>query len=140
MGHQVGHPPDAGALVQGNCLDPPPSAVALQLSGDGLAPRLGNQCILTTPADTLHVSAGNVWLDHLYLRLRATGVADTHINLISANKAGRLWMTNVTVQGDGDRPCQGVSCNQATGAFMQGAARVCTARAAHPSPHPSAFT
>lgn len=121
----VGYPPNpnAGALtVQGNCADPPPSAVALQLSGDGLAPRLGSQCILTTPADTLHVSAGSVWLDRLYLRLRATGVADPLINLVSANKAGRLWMTNVTMQGDGDRDCQGVSCGAANGALIQGAA------------------
>eukprot|EP00892_Ulva_mutabilis_P011411 jgi/Ulvmu1/8642/UM046_0047.1 len=106
--------------IRGNCADEPPSAVALQLSGSGLAPRRGNQCVLTTPLDTIHVGSGNVWLDSLYLRLRATGVtAGYPPTLISANAAGRLWMTNVTMQGDADSVCQGLSCSYAVGALLQ---------------------
>lgn len=108
------------ACMQGNCVDPPPSAVALQLSGNGLAPRRGNQCVLTTPVDTIQVNAGNVWLDSLYLRLRTTGVTFSYPGLISSTAAGRLWMTNITMQGDGDATCRGLSCEVAAGALIQG--------------------
>jgi hypothetical protein len=66
------------------------------------------QCILITYADVMDVF-GDLWIDRVYLRLKRL-FRDNVPRMIEALDSARLWMTNVTLQGDGnaDRNCQGL--------------------------------
>jgi hypothetical protein len=102
--------------MQGNCAHEPPSAVALQLSGAELLARKPGQCLLVVSGDTLDVASGNAWLDNLYLRVRSTG-ADADPAVLTVHQVAQLWMTNVTIQGDGGTGSQALVATDARGVY-----------------------
>ena len=44
---------------------------------------------------------GNMWLDNLYVRLKSSSTT-TYAQLVAVVSTGQLWMTGVTLQGNGD--------------------------------------
>lgn len=91
--------------VQGNCTNAPPLAFenldgVLNIPLRDMKP---GQCLILLSAGFIHL-AQDMWLDNLYLRLHKSApdtTASSMNSLVDAEKAG-LWMTNVTMQGDGD--------------------------------------
>jgi hypothetical protein len=107
---------DWGCCMQGNCAGAPPSAASMGLSGAPLLPLLPLQCFLI--ADTnLWRSGSQLWLDGLYVRYRRTGRYDRY-KLINPFifYFGSLWMTAVTLQGDGDGI---LDCQEDCGVYLQ---------------------
>jgi hypothetical protein len=87
--------------MQGNCAAAPPSAAPLGLSGAALLPLLPYQCLLIADMDLLYAeSPSQLWLDGLYVRYRRTARVDEFYNYLKTES--KMWMTAVTLQGDGD--------------------------------------
>jgi hypothetical protein len=63
------------------------------------------------------MQAGNVWLDNLYVRVHSNEEAPT---VFTAHSAGRLWATDVTIQGDGLGPSQAIAAAGGQGVYAQG--------------------
>lgn len=45
---------------------------------------------------------GELWLDNIYLRLASKREEDTFATYIWVQRAGEMWGTQVTLQGNGD--------------------------------------
>jgi hypothetical protein len=94
--------------MQGNCAGAPPSAASLGLSGAPLLPLLPYQCLLIADVQLLKTSWDTqLWLDGLYVRYRRTGrfrpdANGNHLAQPFIENWGSLWMTAITLQGDGD--------------------------------------
>lgn len=58
------------------------------------------QCVIVTDA-TLFIIVQNMWLDNLFLRYKHTDRSDTKALIFATSKTCNLWMTNITIQGDG---------------------------------------
>ena len=69
------------------------------MTGADLLPWKPRQCLLTTDASFMNVEHGNLWLDGLYVRQKHT--KSVYQSLVSVGGKGALWMTSVTLQGDG---------------------------------------
>jgi hypothetical protein len=93
--------------MQGNCAGAPPSAASLDLSCAPLLPLLPYQCLIIADMDLLWTDF-QLWLDGLYVRYRCTTRADSFYNFIAVS--GQLWMTAVTLQGDGNGVPDCASC------------------------------
>lgn len=61
---------------------------------------LPGQCVLFTDVNLL-TSDQNLWLDNLYIRHHSTARTDTGHVVGCYSKDCNLWMTSVTLQGDG---------------------------------------
>lgn len=107
------------ARLQGNCTGAPPSPVAFQITAPSLLPLKQEQCLLVVAEDTLNIQAGNAWLDNIYFRLRSTG-SDEAPTVLTAQASGRLWATNVTIQGDGSPTSQAIRATNAQGVYADG--------------------
>jgi hypothetical protein len=89
--------------MQGNCAAAPPSAASLGLSGaqPALLPLLPYQCLLIADMDLLFASRpSQLWLDGLYVRYSRTARVDSFYEFLFTY--GKMWMTAVTLQGNGD--------------------------------------
>lgn len=106
--------------MQGACQKEPSSAFENSIGGTPLRERKSSQCILITDMDLLRVQSGPMWLDNIYVRLKRSG-RDEQPLLIETVQQGRAYLTNVTLQGDGDQflSCQAVKAS--AGALIQGA-------------------
>jgi hypothetical protein len=95
--------------MQGACTKPPPPAAAKP----DLATVLPNQCVIQTAGKLFSFKNDGVkrepWLGNLYIRLsRQAGQNGTLIEWTVAPKS-QLWMTNVTLQGDGKEGSNGIA-------------------------------
>jgi hypothetical protein len=100
--------------MQGNCAAAPPSAASLGLSGAPLLPLLPYQCLLITDMQLLQTDFNSeLWLNGLYIRYRRTTRIDQPISEFILT-AGNLWMTAVTLQGDGVSHCREMGMASAT--------------------------
>lgn len=89
-----------------------------------MRPLKPGQCLLLTDASAMYVRNGNFWLNNVYIRLRTTDrtrSAEFHPALVSVTDApiGRLYMTNVTLQGSSIQASTGLYI--ASGAYIAGA-------------------
>lgn len=98
--------------LQGNC-DASTAAGAFKLNGSPLEGLTEGQCLVVTDTSLLSVTVGDLWLDQLYIRHHLpeeetdpdavrTGA------LVSVAGKGKLYMTKITLQGDGVNRMQGV--------------------------------
>lgn len=86
--------------VQGNCAGAAPS-FKLPPSHAPLRPLLTGQCLLL--ADEQVLSAGSrLWLDGLYFRLTSPRHRLFSQLIVTHGAGTEVWMTNVTLQGNGD--------------------------------------
>lgn len=87
--------------MQGNCRAGV-TAESLGLSG-ALVPRLPGQCVIITDT-TLLSERQNLWIDSLYIRFKKTDRSDDRVESVvkCIGEECNMWMTSVTVQGDGD--------------------------------------
>jgi hypothetical protein len=109
-------------VVQGNCTDELAAhhlAATLQLAGPSLLPIKQHQCLLVVDHDALYLQASSLWLDNIYFRVRSNSTYDAPI-LISARSAARIWVTNVTFQGDGSPSSQALQATEAQGVYASG--------------------
>lgn len=86
-------------VMQGNCEAPAPD-VELPTSHAPLRPFLPLQCLLLASDNLFQANGTRLWIDRLYIRL-TTARHDLFTQLVEA-RAGRLWMTEMTLQGNGD--------------------------------------
>jgi hypothetical protein len=119
---------DRCCCMQGNCRGAPPSAASLGLSGAPLLPLLSYQCLLIADVQLLWVDS-QLWLDGIYVRYRRTGrvtSSEGHCNGFIFNQ-GSLWMTAVTLQGDGDSSSDCTVCGLVNSGdvYVEGALLVC---------------
>lgn len=93
--------------IQGNCMEQP-SSEHLNLTGSNLLNDWKpGQCVIVTDIALFSISQ-NMWIDNLYFRYKHTQRSSTNKLIFAASKSCNLWMTNVTIQGDGyDDPTWG---------------------------------
>eukprot|EP00892_Ulva_mutabilis_P005951 jgi/Ulvmu1/3728/UM173_0001.1 len=119
----LGGVPGTVLSIQGNCTQPPPEALLARAgllpdSPDAaiaakMRPLKPGQCLLLSDANVLYARNGRLWLSNVYIRMRTTErtrTAALHPSLISVTDApsGRLYMTNVTLQGSSNFPSTGL--------------------------------
>lgn len=101
-------------LVQGNCTEPVPRLLSLSLARDSspLTDIKPGQCLILADWSVLEVTGTRVWLEGLYIRmvgsrqgslvpipeLLALGTAAE-----SSEEVAEVYMTDMTLQGDGPR-------------------------------------
>lgn len=78
-----------------------------------MRPLKPGQCLLLTDANVMYARNGRLWLNNVYIRLRmterarSTGSAPALVSVTDA-PSGRLYMTNVTLQGSSTFPSTGL--------------------------------
>ena len=85
--------------MQGSC-NSEPSAADLNLEGTKSLDWATGQCVIVTDAALMTV-VQNLWLHGLYLRYHRTTRFDQPQSILSALKGAKLWLTDVTLQGEG---------------------------------------
>jgi hypothetical protein len=84
--------------MQGNCSEPPSQEFLAQLDPDPpLRPLLPGQCLIAGTSQPFKIEGNWAWVDNLYVGVGNSSFYDQWI----ADPTSRLWMTNVTVQGNG---------------------------------------
>jgi hypothetical protein len=83
-----------------------------------MEPLRPGQCLLITNGGIFTVSKGKLWLDRVYIRFRQSHET-RQSSLVSAGSPGQLWMSGVTIQGDGVRLCEGLYVDSS--AYIEGA-------------------
>jgi hypothetical protein len=102
-------------IVQGNCSEPIPEELTKNLTGPPLLPLKPGQCLVLLFGNAMQIvseTAHNFWIDSLYLRqLPMKDPPDHETTLVSVDKftsgapadtAPSVWMSNVTIQGNGE--------------------------------------
>ena len=122
--------------MQGNCTSPLPAyAAAASLGGSPLATPQPQQCLLLVDAAAIQIGEGDLWLGNVLLRFKSTARSTAESAggspIVEVGSEGRLWMTNVTMQGhgagtsvqtlfaQGPTLCSGVFVFPSTLAFLQ---------------------
>lgn len=97
------------------------------------------QCVVIFERNVMHVEGSSLWLDNVHFRFRGAAAADTAAagagaadtalafdEVINASLSARVWMTNVTMQGDGtgNLTCSqcGMEVAQSAAVYAEGAA------------------
>lgn len=88
--------------MQGNCEGVASPLPVLNANDGPLRDLLPRQCLLLVDADLLEVDDSKLWLDGLYVRLTSPRGEDGFAELIYIQPSGELWMTDVTLQGNGN--------------------------------------
>ena len=96
--------------MQGNCTSTLPAyATPAALAGVPLATPQDRQCLVLVDVACMRVDEGDLWLSHVLLRVqnttRSTALAsgsEEGSALVEVGSNGRLWMTDVTLQGHGE--------------------------------------
>lgn len=65
------------------------------------------------------MAQSNAWLDNLYFRARSSRAAPAPV-VLTADDGARVWMTNITIQGDGDMDSKAMHAMTADGVHYQG--------------------
>lgn len=97
---------------QGNC-DKTDKSDLFKVYGQPLGDLTDRQCLIITDTSLFSVTVGDLWLDRLYIRhhLPPEEVDPDVVRtgaLVSVAGKGKLYMTEVTLQGDGIDRMQGV--------------------------------
>lgn len=98
--------------LQGNC-DESTAARLFTLNGNSLVDLTKRQCLIVSDTSLFSVTVGDLWLDRLYVRHHLPpeetdpDVVRTGA-LVSVAGKGKLYMTNVILQGDGIDRMQGI--------------------------------
>jgi hypothetical protein len=98
--------------LQGNC-DESTAEGLVTVNGTPLEELTPKQCLIVTDTSLFSVTVGTLWLDNLYIRHHLPEEqADPDIvrtgALVSVAGEGRLYMTDVILQGDGIDRMQGL--------------------------------
>jgi hypothetical protein len=74
-----------------------------ELKGPELRKLKPGQCllVLSRGIGDLHAREADVWLDNLYLRVNRSETEAQEHGVMLQFRFGKLWMTNITIQGDG---------------------------------------
>ena len=91
--------------MQGNCSAVPPSEDLLRLPEGSapLQPLNQQQCVLIVSGSLFSVDESSLWFDNIYVRARVEPDSDPFQEFLEIRDEGRVWMTNVTMQGDGTK-------------------------------------
>jgi hypothetical protein len=93
-------------MLQGNCTEPVPAVLAKGLYGPPLLPLKPRQCLIVTSHSLvqswLPEPAGAMWLDNLYIRIGDRFTPPTFQPEITVVSSGQLYLTRVTIQGNGE--------------------------------------
>lgn len=81
--------------MQGECRGAP----QLQLQAPPLAELREGQCVIVADMTVWEVRFGPVWMHNLYLRHSPTARSDSVSLVTSTEASGRLWLTQMTLQG-----------------------------------------
>lgn len=111
--------------MQGNCSHAPPLALDQLDSVMHVPLRDMNpgQCLVLVGSGFIELFNFDLWLDNLYLRLHKAGPDDNSNSmkaLVDGHNGG-LWITNVTMQGDGDNR---TDCRDCGAAFLSSVAYI----------------
>jgi hypothetical protein len=90
--------------MQGNCAAEMPTSEELGLppGAPPLRPRVGRQCLLLADGAVLATGEGaEVWVDGLYVRLGTPRQEEFQEFVAAKGKDTMLWLTQVTLQGNG---------------------------------------
>jgi hypothetical protein len=84
--------------------------------------RSPDQCVLTVQGDFLEIAASDnsLWLAHLYVRMES--VAPRNQSTLLAAVSGDLWLTFVSLVGDGYRS-RAVDVHEGCNLYARGARR-----------------
>lgn len=107
-------------IVQGNCTAD--SAKNSKIADVQFARLKPGQCVLVTPTSTLNV-ATHFWLDNIYIMQRPGKTPQSNAfvpALITVSAQGKLWATDVTVEGDRVNSQEGLRIEKAAQAFLDG--------------------
>ena len=72
----------------------------MKLTGAPITQVRPGQCVIVTDLLLLAVRQ-NLWMDNLYIRHHTTDRTDSTSAVWSGSKDCNLWMTSITIQGDG---------------------------------------
>lgn len=106
--------------LQGNC--PEGSAKSSKIPAVQTAQLKPGQCVLVTSTSTLHV-ATKFWLDNIYIMQRPGKLALQKgfvPAMIIVSGGGKLWATDVTVDGDRVGSQEGLRVEKGAEAFLDG--------------------
>lgn len=81
--------------MQGECK----GELQLQLQAPPLQKLREGQCVLVADMTVWEVRFGPVWMHNLYLRHSPTARSDSVALVTSKEESGRLWLTQMTLQG-----------------------------------------
>lgn len=87
-------------MLQGNCSHEP-TAEQLPLYNGAQSEWKPGQCVILTDVELVELEL-QLWLDNLYIRHVTTPRTDTVSVLWCVTEMCQMWMTSVTIQGDGD--------------------------------------
>lgn len=113
-------PYSAAMRLQGNC--PEQAAKDSKIPDVKSAQLKPGQCVLITPSSTFSVET-NFWLDNMYIMQRPgkeplpTGAVPA---LVSVADQGKLWATDVTIEGDRVSSQSGLIVLQGAQVFLDG--------------------
>lgn len=98
-------------LLQGNCTDlpaPTHGSLGLLASSAPLRSLKPHQCVILSDNSPFQVSFADLWIENVYVRMvtPSSGALDP---LLTAERSS-VWMTNVTLQGDGDKSTDCTLC------------------------------
>ena len=89
-------------LMQANCTGLPEPSATVPSTHAPMLPLSSGQCLLLVDTDLLYVGGTSLWLDGLYVRLTEAR-DETFFRFIEVgDTTGQLWMTGMTLQGNGD--------------------------------------
>lgn len=86
--------------MQGNCSEAPTDELwAKHVTDSAPSPRtvLPGQCVIFGTALPFSIQDSSLWVDNIYLRVGDSALFENW----QSGTSSRLWMTNVTVQGNG---------------------------------------
>jgi hypothetical protein len=93
-------------MLQGNCTEPVPAALANGLYGPPLLPLKPRQCLIVTSQSLVQSwrpdPAGAMWLDNLYIRIGNPVTPPGYQPEITVVSSRQLYVTRVTIQGNGE--------------------------------------
>lgn len=121
--------------MQGNC-DASTAKDAFKLNGRPLEDLTEGQCLVVSDTSLFSVTVGDLWLDRLYIRhhlpLEETNPDAVRTGaLVSVAGKGKLYMTDMTLQGDGIDRMQGVRVLNAGRVYAYGSLPL----SAYPEPY-----
>lgn len=88
--------------VQGNCQELDAPSFPVPPTHAPLRPLAQRQCVLLADEQLMRVDDGQLWLDRLYIRLSNPRDAGEFDSFLKIREDANLWMTTVTLQGNGD--------------------------------------
>lgn len=99
------------SLPQGRCEAEPSASFISRLSGEDLLTVKPNQCVIISSQAVLPLAEGQVWLDNVYFRFSTSSIGEQTVAATPPAPlhlhSGEGYITNVTIQGDGESQVAG---------------------------------